>query len=312
LLSAIQQFNNNANGDGVPRKKQPSGFDVILDVATIIPWYVSLPLAAVSFGFLHYYSGLPVAPIDLSKNPAGGLTFMLETLKHGGAGILQYIVPGPLVMGAGISLFRRKRDAGLHDRVAADPAPNALEKVTWQEFEYLVAETFRRQGYQVSPRGGDGPDGGVDVELRMGGDKYLVQCKQWKTRQVGVAIVRELYGVMAADGAVGGFVVASGQFTPDAAAFARGKSIELVDARGLRRLMGGQQAAQTATQSHVGRRAPLGTAPALSVVSAAPTVPSCPVCGRTMLQRTGKQGLMAGQQFWGCSGYPKCRGIRKQ
>lgn len=123
----------------------------------------------------------------------------------------------------------------------------------------------------------------------MAGDKYLVQCKQWKTRQVGVAIVRELYGVMAAEGAVGGFVVAVGQFTPDAAAFAHGKSIELVDARKLRRMMGGQQATKPIAQ-----------------------VPGCPVCGRPMLLRTGRKGAMAGIKFWGCSEYPKCRGTRKQ
>ena len=66
-----------------------------------------------------------------------------------------------------------------------------------REFEGLVAEAFRQQGYRVVERGGDGPDGGVDLELHMGSDKYLVQCKQWKSQKVGVAIVRELYGVMA-------------------------------------------------------------------------------------------------------------------
>ena len=54
--------------------------------------------------------------------------------------------------------------------------------------------------------------------------------------------MRELYGAMAAEGAVGGFVVASGSFTRDAKAFAEGRSIELVDARKLRSLIGGHQA----------------------------------------------------------------------
>lgn len=45
---------------------------------------------------------------------------------------------------------------------------------------------------------------------------------------LGVATVRELYGVMAAEGAVGGFVVASGTFTDDARSFAEGRSIKLV------------------------------------------------------------------------------------
>jgi len=38
--------------------------------------------------------------------------------------------------------------------------------------------------------------------------------------------------------------------------------------------------------------------------------PSCPVCGKTMVVRTARKGEHAGQQFWGCSGYPDCRGVR--
>ena len=33
----------------------------------------------------------------------------------------------------------------------------------------------------------------------------------------------------------------------------------------------------------------------------------CPKCGSTLLIRAVKSGAKAGQQFWGCSAYPKCR-----
>jgi restriction system protein len=36
----------------------------------------------------------------------------------------------------------------------------------------------------------------------------------------------------------------------------------------------------------------------------------CPLCGKGMRRRTAKQGPHAGQAFWGCSGYPECRGTR--
>lgn len=39
--------------------------------------------------------------------------------------------------------------------------------------------------------------------------------------------------------------------------------------------------------------------------------PVCPLCGKAMRRRTAKQGPHAGQAFWGCSGYPKCKGTRK-
>lgn len=38
--------------------------------------------------------------------------------------------------------------------------------------------------------------------------------------------------------------------------------------------------------------------------------PDCPQCGSAMLLRAAKKGANAGQSFWGCSNYPKCRGIR--
>ena len=36
--------------------------------------------------------------------------------------------------------------------------------------------------------------------------------------------------------------------------------------------------------------------------------PSCPVCGKAMLLRTARKGPNTGQPFWGCSGYPDCKG----
>jgi len=33
----------------------------------------------------------------------------------------------------------------------------------------------------------------------------------------------------------------------------------------------------------------------------------CPKCGSALVIRTVKSGAKAGQQFWGCSGFPKCR-----
>ncbi|MBN1919532.1 MAG: four helix bundle protein [Verrucomicrobia bacterium] len=39
-------------------------------------------------------------------------------------------------------------------------------------------------------------------------------------------------------------------------------------------------------------------------------IPSCPECGRAMVLRTAQKGNNAGKQFWGCSGYPDCKGLR--
>lgn len=41
-------------------------------------------------------------------------------------------------------------------------------------------------------------------------------------------------------------------------------------------------------------------------------VPACPACGKPkpMRRRTAGKGPYAGQPFWGCSGYPDCRGTK--
>jgi four helix bundle suffix protein len=49
-----------------------------------------------------------------------------------------------------------------------------------------------------------------------------------------------------------------------------------------------------------------------SELSDRPVAPDCPSCGKPMRQRTARTGPHAGQLFWGCSGYPDCKGIRSE
>ena len=44
--------------------------------------------------------------------------------------------------------------------------------------------------------------------------------------------------------------------------------------------------------------------------TAPPDAPNCPQCDKPMRQRTAHKGPNAGKPFWGCSGYPDCRGTR--
>jgi DNA-binding helix-hairpin-helix protein with protein kinase domain len=38
--------------------------------------------------------------------------------------------------------------------------------------------------------------------------------------------------------------------------------------------------------------------------------PDCHFCGKRMVKRTARRGRNAGNQFWGCTGYPHCKGTR--
>jgi len=49
--------------------------------------------------------------------------------------------------------------------------------------------------------------------------------------------------------------------------------------------------------------------PSQAVILDANTSPQCPSCSGEMVKRKAKSGQNAGNEFWGCSNYPKCREI---
>src|SRR5207244_1767718 len=112
----------------------------------------------------------------------------------------------------------------------------ALRRMGWPDFELLVGEAYRQQGYSVKERGGRQADGGIDLELARGSERVIVQCKHWLNRQVPVQRVRELLGVVTAEGADSGILVATSGFTRDAIQFAAGKPLQLIDADALAKL----------------------------------------------------------------------------
>lgn len=274
------------------RKRKQSAFEVLAELVALFPWWVGLILAAVSYFWLHNIAATPVA---VSAQPGQMGVAMSQVFYHGLAIAGQYVVPMVCVIGAAMSAYGRWRRTQLHEHVGARPGTSALNEMSWQEFEMLVGESFRRKGYAATETGGGGADGGVDLVLRKDGEKYLVQCKQWKAYKVGVGVVRELYGVMAASGAAGGFVVTSGVFTQEAKDFASGCNIELVDGVSLKTMI--DQARSPASG------AAYKPAPQIQ------TAPVCPKCGNGMVKRAAKQGANAGKLFWGCANYPQCRGI---
>ena len=173
-----------------------------------------------------------------------------------------------------------------------------LRNTSWKHFEFLVAEAYRRQGYQVEYSLGRGADGGVDLILRKEGRTSLVQCKQWKVYSVGPPVIREMFGLLTAEKADEAIIVTSGNFTRDAQSFAEGKPIRLVDGPQLLALVQSVQYRPDDAPAEAGEKTEL------------PNAPACPECGKTMVLRTARRGTNSGNQFWGCSTYPVCKGIR--
>jgi hypothetical protein len=52
------------------------------------------------------------------------------------------------------------------------------------------------------------------------------------------------------------------------------------------------------------------TPPSAPDPAPSPEILFCPRCGQQLVLRTAKKGDRAGQQFYGCSAYPRCRYIK--
>jgi len=273
-------------------RSRPSIAEDLMEATSRVPWWVGAVLAVLSYVILHAFAVRPVV-FDPKAPAYAGMVL------HAAATVGQYGLPILFIAGAVMSAVRRHRAKALLGEARSKAPLAAIDGMSWAEFETLVGEVFREMGYRVVETGGGGADGGVDLVLTKGNEKLLVQCKQWRAFKVGVTVVRELYGVMSARGAVGGFVVTSGTFTDDAKAFADGRNVQLIDGRRV--------------ETWIKRRREPTLAPAPQVAPGSPTaaaVPTCPSCGAAMVKREARRGSNAGNMFWGCTTYPACRGTQ--
>ena len=269
------------------RRKGSFG-QTLVDIGAKSPWWISLPLAAAAYLVFHYLAGIETGA---GSSTDIGNVIPRQIIKTGSL-LFQYGVPILLLIGAIRALFKRKRREKLFTDVAQTNRSDRIDSLNWEQFEDLVYEYFRREGYAVAETS-KGPDGGIDLNLRKGAGTATVQCKHWRNRKVGINVVREQFGIMVSAGVDEGFVVTSGQFTEDAYAFTKGKPLHLIDGELLRSHLG-------AVASNRDQERKIDRKPSLA----------CPACGSEMRLRTARRGPNAGNEFWGCSRYPKCRGTR--
>ncbi len=177
------------------RKRKTGLLEDMLDWVSLMPWWAGVAIAAIGYVVLHRLA-TPVQATAVQPGQVGSL--LAQSIFTSLASIGQYLVPFVGLAGAAMSFVRRKQRTTLVADVAQAQSASALDGMSWREFERLVGEAYRLQGYQVTETGGGGADGGIDLVLTKGNEKFLVQCKQWKAYKVGVEVVRELYGVMAA------------------------------------------------------------------------------------------------------------------
>lgn len=276
------------------RRSRKSAAEGVVELSSLFPWWGGVVGALVAYFVFAVIAGQPSVPTSVAPQQISSAIFgsVIRTV----ATVAQYLVPFLLLLGAIISYVRQRKGASLVGAATGASAAQRISGMSWREFELLIAEAFRRKGFTVRDQGGQGPDGGIDLVLLKGKERFLVQCKQWRALKVGVTVVRELFGVISAEGATGGFVVTSGTFTEDAREFAKGRNIKLIDGSALRQIL--EQVQDSGA-----------TTPSDNKVDAKPlAVPTCPKCGSNMIVREARKGPSAGNKFLGCSRFPGCKG----
>ena len=175
------------------------------------------------------------------------------------------------------------------------------------EMADMGAELFRLQGYGVTEnKRPDLADGGVDFEVSRQGKTWLVQVKHWR-QEVTVREARELWGIVASEGAAGGKLIGTSGFSSGAREFAQAKDLALIDGPELIRLRSGLP---DVAQSVDADGDPMVSEGFLSHLAGIHR-PACPKCGKRMVLVTRLEDAAVIGQFWGCEAYPNCDGHRR-
>ncbi len=112
---------------------------------------------------------------------------------------------------------------------------DALRQMSWGQFSAVIAEAFRREGYEVAK-----PEAGIiSYEMHKNGYNTLLSCKRWKVEKTGIGPLRELAEAGLAREARSCIYVATGEFTETARAFAREKGMRLLNGAELVTMVGG-------------------------------------------------------------------------
>ncbi|PPU16367.1 restriction endonuclease [Xanthomonas arboricola] len=271
------------------RRKKQGGFEAL----AALPWPVGFVMGIAAYLVVRYGIGW------WFSHQGGMLSQGFAQQSSGMFAPLAWTLLGVCWLAALFSyLGTRSRRRFLETRTSLE----SLAAGGWRQFELLVGEAFRRQGYSVEETGLGGPDGGIDLILRKDGRRTLVQCKQWKRQQVGVSVVREMYGLLDHHQAHAVKIVCIGTYTRDAWRFAQSKPIELI---------GGEQLlvmVKAAQQQSVVQPIPARLEPVFaSSTLPGPSASNCPRCGSALVLRKNRR---TSETFLGCSQFPRCRGTQ--
>lgn len=167
-----------------------------------------------------------------------------------------------------------------------------LMSLEWKRYEEICKEflAIKEKGRFNVNVTNIGADGGIDLKItdQKGNVTALGQCKAYNS-QIGVAFIRELFGVMASEKVEAGYFFTTSKFSNDAIEFAKKNKITLINGQDQLEII---QSFKPEEQKYLLRIATEGDY----------TTPTCANCDIKMIKRNSESG-----EFWGCVNYPRCK-----
>jgi restriction system protein len=189
--------------------------NVLFELNTLVPWWVCVLCASAVFLTFNYLL------------PENSRLFIWQNNASG-------FLASPFLLLGIVSFSKQRYRTQLLER---ESNLKALRKMPWRDFEMLVGEALRRDGFYVDEKGSSGPSSGVDLALWKNEQMIIVQCKRWDMKKIDVDAVKQLYNCMPTEKADACLFVTSGEYTPAAKDFAKGKPIALADGKALLELV---------------------------------------------------------------------------
>lgn len=165
-----------------------------------------------------------------------------------------------------------------------------IDKMDGLQFEHYLGVLFKNQGYSVKVTRAVG-DYGADLVIGKDGKLIVVQAKRY-SKNVGLKAVQEAKTAIEYYKAQEAWVVSNSDYTYEATELARSNKVKLFNRDDLVEMILKMNPETVPTPKQITEQLPQ-------------TNMICERCGRNMVLRKGPRG-----EFYGCSGFPKCRKVR--
>jgi restriction endonuclease len=110
----------------------------------------------------------------------------------------------------------------------------AVRNLSWDGYQALIADIYRRKAFEVFPPPVSGSDLDViDLVVDRDGKRMLINCQLRGEMDIPAAAVTEMGNVVANYSVAGAYLIADGSFAPDAAEAAAANGVVLIDGEAL-------------------------------------------------------------------------------